>query len=381
VWLAGITSEATMTSILTNHSAMSALQTLRSVGSTLTDMQEQVSSGLRVKNAADNAAYWSISTSMKSDAKALSAVSDAIGTTNAILDTTYAGLDAIHQELDTIKSLMVTAASMPTPDISYFYNAYDNWREMDPAYAQSEQAKVALDVDQHMQQIRSILRGSSFAGTNLLYMGDNSPVEARNVTNTFVTGYANGRALTVDLPLTDTLLVNDSYMDAATFSNSDPGNGGLLDPSMSLTVEGSDGITHSTGIAMFTNWSITWQGAETEPLASSNDMIRKVEFYTQKYGADRQDAWNQVIQQWDERLGKITALMGKIGSIQQDMQRTDTSVMQQRTSIDEGVSRLIDADMEEASAKLAAQQTQQQLAVQSLQIANQAPQNIMQLFQ
>jgi flagellin len=50
-------------------------------------------------------------------------------------------------------------------------------------------------------------------------------------------------------------------------------------------------------------------------------------------------------------------------------------------SIDRGVSRLIDADMEEASARMKALQTQQQLAVQSLQIANTQAQNILSLFQ
>jgi flagellin len=46
-----------------------------------------------------------------------------------------------------------------------------------------------------------------------------------------------------------------------------------------------------------------------------------------------------------------------------------------------GVSRLVDANMEEDSAKLQAQQTQQQLALQALTIANAAPQSIMTLFQ
>ncbi len=45
-----------------------------------------------------------------------------------------------------------------------------------------------------------------------------------------------------------------------------------------------------------------------------------------------------------------------------------------------GVSTMTDTNMEEASAKLKALQTQQQLAVQSLSIANQAPQTIMSLF-
>jgi len=45
-----------------------------------------------------------------------------------------------------------------------------------------------------------------------------------------------------------------------------------------------------------------------------------------------------------------------------------------------GVSSMTDTNMEEASARLKALQTQQQLAVQSLSIANGAPQSMMQLF-
>lgn len=45
-----------------------------------------------------------------------------------------------------------------------------------------------------------------------------------------------------------------------------------------------------------------------------------------------------------------------------------------------GIGALVDADMEEASARLQALQTQQQLGVQALSIANQAPQSILSLF-
>ena len=45
-----------------------------------------------------------------------------------------------------------------------------------------------------------------------------------------------------------------------------------------------------------------------------------------------------------------------------------------------GIGTLVDADMEETSARLQALQTQQQLGVQSLSIANQAPQTILSLF-
>ncbi|MHA6345250.1 flagellin N-terminal helical domain-containing protein [Roseivivax sp. CAU 1761] len=48
--------------------------------------------------------------------------------------------------------------------------------------------------------------------------------------------------------------------------------------------------------------------------------------------------------------------------------------------IDAGVGAMVDANMEEEAARLQALQVQQQLATQSLSIANQAPQNILSLF-
>jgi flagellin len=49
--------------------------------------------------------------------------------------------------------------------------------------------------------------------------------------------------------------------------------------------------------------------------------------------------------------------------------------------IDKGVGRLVDADMNEESTRLKALQTQQQLGIQALSIANTNAQNILQLFQ
>jgi flagellin len=47
---------------------------------------------------------------------------------------------------------------------------------------------------------------------------------------------------------------------------------------------------------------------------------------------------------------------------------------------DKGVGRLVDADMSETSTRLKALQTQEQLAVQSLSIANTNAETIVQLF-
>ncbi|MEC9403322.1 MAG: flagellin, partial [Pseudomonadota bacterium] len=49
-------------------------------------------------------------------------------------------------------------------------------------------------------------------------------------------------------------------------------------------------------------------------------------------------------------------------------------------SIDRGVGQLVDADMNKESTRLQALQTQQQLGIQALSIANQGSQNILSLF-
>ena len=68
-----------MASILTNVSAMTALKSLQVTNKALEETQARISTGYRVAGASDNAAYWSIATTMRSDNKALLTVQDALG--------------------------------------------------------------------------------------------------------------------------------------------------------------------------------------------------------------------------------------------------------------------------------------------------------------
>ena len=68
-----------MASIMTNVSAMTALQSLNATLKSLDRTQTHISTGYRVGSAEDNAAYWSIATTMRSDNSALSTVTDALG--------------------------------------------------------------------------------------------------------------------------------------------------------------------------------------------------------------------------------------------------------------------------------------------------------------
>ncbi|MRG67314.1 flagellar hook associated protein, partial [Rhizobium pusense] len=134
-----------MTSILTNIAAMSALQTLRSIGQSMEATQDRVSSGQRVREASDNAAYWSIATTMRSDNGALSAVQDALGLGAAKVDTAYAGMESSIEVVKQIKNKLVAA------------------RE-----AGVDRTKIQEEISQLQDQLKSISSSSSFSGENWL---------------------------------------------------------------------------------------------------------------------------------------------------------------------------------------------------------------------
>lgn len=69
-----------------------------------------------------------------------------------------------------------------------------------------------------------------------------------------------------------------------------------------------------------------------------------------------------------------------LGASAARLENQSTFVSKITDAMTNGIGALVDADMEEASARLQALQTQQQLGIQALSIANQAPQNILALF-
>lgn len=98
-----------MTSLLTNTAAQTALQTLTQTNRSLNTVQSHVSTGLRVASAADNAAYWSIATTMRSDNAALSTVEDALGLGSATVDVAYIAVDSANKVVSEIKKKLVAA--------------------------------------------------------------------------------------------------------------------------------------------------------------------------------------------------------------------------------------------------------------------------------
>ena len=135
-----------MSSIMTNASALTALQSLNNTNKQLEMTQARISTGYRVATASDNAAYWSIATSMKSDNKALSSVQDSLGLGAGKVDTAYAAINDVKDQVDLIKSKLVTARGASKED----------------------QQKIATEINAIQAQIKSSVTNATFAGSDLL---------------------------------------------------------------------------------------------------------------------------------------------------------------------------------------------------------------------
>jgi len=82
----------------------------------------------------------------------------------------------------------------------------------------------------------------------------------------------------------------------------------------------------------------------------------------------------------EAELGKSITAATSLGITENALEGQMEFIDALTDTLDSGVSSMVDADMEEEAARLQAYQVQQQLATQSLSIANQAPQNILSLF-
>jgi flagellin len=82
----------------------------------------------------------------------------------------------------------------------------------------------------------------------------------------------------------------------------------------------------------------------------------------------------------DSMFTQMTDAASNLGAVNKRISMQEDFVSNLRNAIDKGVGRLVDADMNEESTRLKALQTQQQLGIQALSIANSNSQNVLSLF-
>lgn len=310
-----------MSSIKTNFSAMTALQSLQMTNKELLETQQRISTGYRVGSAEDNAAYWSIATAMRSDRSALSTVQDALGLGSATVDVAYTALESAIDVTSEMKSKLV-AAREPGVD----------------------RTRIQSEVSELQKQLVSIAGSANFSGQNWLSV--DSSAAGYNATRSIVSSFsraADGSIVigTISVDISETKLFDSS---AAAV--------GII-----------DALRDTTGAVAASGFSLS--AINIDALTDSPADLVTLESYIK--GADA-------------AIKEMTGAGTSLGSVKQRVNLQKEFVRTLLDAIDRGVSALVDADMNEESTKLQALQVQQQLGVQALSIANSSSQNILALF-
>ncbi|MUZ73598.1 flagellin [Agrobacterium vitis] len=318
-----------MTSIMTNNSAISALSTLRSISTQMEDTQSAISSGYKVKDASDNAAYWSIATTMRSDNKAMSAVQDALGVGAAKTDTAYTGMETAIDVVSDIKAKLV-AAREPGVD----------------------KDKINKELTELKNQLGSVAKSASFNGENWLYDNSDTTGTTQEMVGSFVRGSdGNVSIKTISFDTTNSILIND---EAAA--------GGLLTKDTLATY--AYGTTTTTA-SYYLISSVAGDATSNEVTLTSTTS---------------DDEIDGMVASVDKMLSSMTDAAATIGATKSRIESQSSFAKDLSDTIDVGIGKLVDADMNEESTKLKALQTQQQLGIQALSIANSSTENVLSLF-
>jgi flagellin len=305
-----------MSSILTNVSAMTALKSLQATNNALETTQKRISTGFKVGEAADNAAYWSIATTMRSDNKALSTVQDALGLGAAKVDVAYTAMNSAKDVVDEIKTKLV-AAREPGVD----------------------RAKIQSEISVLQAQLVDNSSAASFSGENWLSV--DSGAAGYSATKSIVGSFTRASDGTVSVGTIQIDITSTELFDAADQS-------GILDTTFTTTGAGAVTVAVST-------LDITAAGINETDI---DDMITNV----------------------DAALTSMTTAASDLGAAQKRVSLQKDFVSNLMNAIDRGISQLVDADMNEESTRLQALQVQQQLGIQALSIANSGAQSILSLF-
>src|SRR6202041_2922711 len=132
-------------SILTNSSALSALQALNMTEQNLAITQNQVSSGLAVASAPQNAAYWSIGQQLSSDSGIVTSANSALSQSQAVFDTATSAINSVITTINSINTA-ITEANQPNADIN----------------------NLNITLASLSSQLTDAINGASFNGLNIL---------------------------------------------------------------------------------------------------------------------------------------------------------------------------------------------------------------------
>ncbi|WP_103257770.1 flagellin [Tabrizicola aquatica] len=410
-----------MTSILTNTSAMVALQTLKGINANLNKTQSDISTGKNVASAKDNAAVWAISKVMDSDVEGFKGISDSLSVGSATLTVARQASESVTKLLTEMKGKIVAAQAENV-----------------------DRTKIQTDITALTKQIESVVGAAQFNGLNLVD-GSQSSVNVLSsldrsqggVTSSNITVDAQnlstsaGAALTAGGgTLTDTTNVGPApgipsvvtgtpvTLDGFAFQLSGgalASNDAAADPDDLTGLIAGDAITLNIGSVQGryvvqqgdtadalvaglkssltanglsdTDFTLTLNAGQLEVANNTNQAAAISASATRGTGGlaglNTIDVVNDpatALQDIEGMLQTSIDAAASFGSVQKRIDIQSEFVGQLTDALKTGIGVMVDTDMEEASARLQALQVQQQLATQALSIANQQPQGLLSLF-
>lgn len=408
-----------MSSILTNTSAMVALQTMKGINMNMNKVQAEISTGKSVGSAKDNAAVWAISKVMESDVKGFKGIADSLALGSSTISVARQASEAVTDLLTEMKGKIVAAQE-------------DN----------VDRVKIQSDIDKLVEQINTVVGSAQFNGLNLVD-GSQSTVDILASLDRSSTGVA-ASSITVNAQDLSTggYVANDVFSastggtistDADTFVLTLDQGGGADDITIadgtnawvagdrisirignreaSYTVTQFDvdagnaslastvpdmiavGLKNSIDALGIDGLTVNYDSANPGELAFVNDgtVDLSVSGQYRNAGSGGLGALDTIDVSSASAaalaLGSIESMLqtsidaaAEFGSAQTRIEIQSDFVGKLSDALTSGIGTLIDADMEEASARLQALQVQQQLGIQALSIANQQPQNLLSLF-
>ncbi|MEM8957490.1 MAG: flagellin [Pseudomonadota bacterium] len=414
-----------MSSILTNNSAMVALQTLKGINSGLEKTQSMISTGKEVGSAKDNAAVWAISKVMEADVTGFKAISDSL----ALGESTVAlARDASETVTDLLKDIKEKIVGSQEENV--------------------DRAKIQTDIEFLTDQIESVVGAAQFNGLNLL--SNKSNTEGSGTVNVLssLDRSSNGDVTSASIGVSK----QDLGIEAHTLGGTAVGAADDLVAvsAASIAAATSQTVTFTAGGAVAgASYQVSLTGAADHDLGTTQidfeyvardgdselDVSEKIFNDMSAYISAREltgvsvardattgaitvtnndtDAADTIalaraetldgtaggglndLSELDvttdvgaaEAMAKIEHLIqnsidsaAAFGSSQNRIEIQSNFVGKLMDSMESGIGSLVDADMEETSARLQALQVQQQLGIQALSIANQQPQSILSLF-
>jgi flagellin len=150
-------------------------------------------------------------------------------------------------------------------------------------------------------------------------------------------------------------------------------NGNDLVSGAAATVTVVSGVSRTGGT--FGATTVSFQSVNLSAIQTALDAIDVV-----TAGGTSQAALQATLVTAEGQLSAAISAATSLGVSEKTIEGQQTFLSSLTKTIDGGVSSMVDANMEEEAARLQSLQVQQQLATQSLSMANQAPQNILSLF-